>query len=225
MNRVTAWASAVLVLLSISKTYGQQDECQDVFFAADTYCEEIATWDDFVLVVDESVPGDQLYFCPFDIDKTDLPVVNITWGISIVCVLKDETDTCTFRGSGGFVNIATDDNTLFQSIHFRDTDDHAVHIESAVGDSSAITRTFCYCTFSGINRAIASRGGAFMTQENAGVVNLYYCKFLENYSSTRGAAVYTRTNQMNVVGSQFIDNTSVEWVGTQSGVKLKVNSK
>jgi hypothetical protein len=50
-----------------------------------------------------------------------------------------------------------------------------------------------------------------MTQENAGTVNLFYCYFADNHS-TRGAAVYTRTNQLNIVGSEFADNSASEWV-------------
>jgi hypothetical protein len=50
-----------------------------------------------------------------------------------------------------------------------------------------------------------------MTQEDAGTVNLFYCTFADNHSA-RGAAVYTRTNQLNVVGCQFSDNSASEWV-------------
>ncbi len=57
-----------------------------------------------------------------------------------------------------------------------------------------------------------------MTQENAGTVNLLSCSFTNNYSTTRGAAIYTRTNQLNVVGSHFADNTALEWVGSQLGI-------
>ena len=214
------------MFLAAAKVNGQiQDECLDPLFPVDTYCENIETWDDFVLLIDESVTGDELYVCPFDVDKSDMPKLNITWEISVVCVLKDETDGCTFRGSGGFVNIASDGNTLFQGFHFRDSDDHAVNVESTAGNSSAITTTFCHCTFSGINRNQTTRGGAFIAQEDAGVVNLLSCIFLENFSSTRGAAVYTRTSQMNIVGCQFIDNASIEWVSTQPGVDIKYRSR
>lgn len=57
-----------------------------------------------------------------------------------------------------------------------------------------------------------------MTQENAGTVNLFNCYFENNYSTTRGAAVYTRTNQLNIVGSHFADNTALEWVGCRDGI-------
>jgi predicted outer membrane repeat protein len=45
-----------------------------------------------------------------------------------------------------------------------------------------------------------------MTQNNAGIVNLFFCSFTNNFSTTRGAAIYSRTDQMNIVGCQFIDN-------------------
>jgi len=215
MNRFFALASFIVFLIRLSKTQGEKGECQDLLYPTETYCEHVDSWSDFVQLIDESVPGDELYLCPFDIEKSDPQKVNITWGISIICVLKEETDSCTLRGTGGFMNIATDDYTLFQSFHFRDSDDHAVHIESTVGESSLVVRTFCHCTFSEIRRELSSRGGAFMAQESAGVINLYYCQFLDNYTLTRGAAVYTRTNQMNVVGCEFIDNESVEWVGAR----------
>jgi hypothetical protein len=225
MNRLPAHIFVVLLLLALSQGNGQeQNECPDRLFPMDTYCENIQTWDDFVLLIDESVPGDELFVCPFDVYKSEMPKLNITWEISVICVLKDETDTCTFRGSGGFVNVASDGNTLFQGFHFRDSDDHAVNIESKAGNSSFITSTFCHCTFSGINRNQTTRGGAFIAQESAGVVKLLSCVFLDNFSSTRGAAVYTRTSQMNIVGCQFIDNESIEWVSTQSVVNIKSGS-
>ena len=222
MNRLLAYRFVVLMLLGLSKGNGQEnDECPDPLFPMDTYCENIETWDDFVLLIDESVRGDELFICPFDVDKSAMPKVNITWDISVVCVLKDETDSCTFRGSGGFVNIASDGNTLFQGFHFRDSDDYAVDIASTAGNSSLATSTFCHCTFSGISRNQTTRGGAFIAQASAGVVSLLSCVFRENFSSNRGAAVYTRTSHMNIVDCQFIDNESIDWVSTQSVVNIK----
>jgi hypothetical protein len=139
----------VLVLLWQIKFISAQDECKDVTFPEDTYCERIDSWEEFVAWIDESVPGDELHFCPFDIDKGEQLPVSILWGVSIICVRNDETDSCTLRGTGILLDVQTSGDTFFQSLDFVDGTDHAVHVTSLGGDSSEVTRTFCYCTFTG----------------------------------------------------------------------------
>ena len=53
------------------------------------------------------------------------------------------------------------------------------------------------------------RGGAFKTEESTGTVNIVSCTFRENFSASYGAAIYTRSNFTNIVGSIFIDNKAV----------------
>lgn len=201
----------LLFLLQLRFSLGQGNECRNATFPPGSFCEPVESWEDFVVRVNETVGGDELYLCPFDVYKGDQPPLSIQWGISILCVRSDDLmETCTFRGSGTFINVDTDQYTLFHGLHFKDTNDYAVHVLSSGGAASGAIRTFCHCSFSGIHRTDSSRGGAFMTQENAGTVNLFYCYFSDNHS-TRGAAVYTRTNQLNIVGSQFYDNSASEW--------------
>jgi hypothetical protein len=143
---------ALVLLWQIRFTKGQE-ECKDVTFPEGSYCEHINSWEDFKFFIDESVPGDELYFCPFDIDKGDQPPLTILWGLSIICVRSEETDSsCTLRGPGILVDILTNGNTLFQNLDFVEGTDHAVHVSSLDGDSSGsdeVTRTFCSCTFTG----------------------------------------------------------------------------
>lgn len=57
-----------------------------------------------------------------------------------------------------------------------------------------------------------------MTQHNAGTVNLFECYFADNFSMTRGAAIYTRTDRTNIIASQFVDNAAIEWVSPMRSV-------
>ncbi len=130
-------------------TRGQEDECRNSTFPSGSYCESVESWEDFALWVNETVPGDELYLCPFSIYKGDQLPVFIEWGLSIICVRSNEIDSCTFRGSGTFINVDTDEFTYFQGFDFKDTNDYAVHVLSTDEDATGVTRTFCYCSFSG----------------------------------------------------------------------------
>jgi predicted outer membrane repeat protein len=61
-------------------------------------------------------------------------------------------------------------------------------------------------------RERGSRGGAFKTERGAGTVNIINSLFERNYSTTYGAAIYSRTGQLNVIGTYFIDNVAAGWV-------------
>lgn len=138
-----------LLLLGLGKGMGQE-ECKETTFSEASYCQSIETWEELLLWVEDSVPGDELYFCPFDIDKADAPPLDIEWGLSIICVQNDESDSCIIRGSGIIINIVTSGDVLLQSLSFEGGDDHAVHISSVIdGDSSQTTTTLCHCSFNG----------------------------------------------------------------------------
>jgi hypothetical protein len=59
---------------------------------------------------------------------------------------------------------------------------------------------------------LASRGGAFKTERDAGTVNIVKSFFENNFSQTYGAAIYSRTNQLNVIDTRFVDNIATGWV-------------
>jgi hypothetical protein len=61
-------------------------------------------------------------------------------------------------------------------------------------------------------RLLNSRGGAFKTERAAGTVNIVKSSFENNFSQTYGAAIYSRTNQLNVIESRFLDNMATGWV-------------
>jgi hypothetical protein len=139
----------LLMLLQLTFSWGQGDECRNVTFPPGSYCELVESWEDFVSWVNETVSGDELYLCPFDIYKGDQPSLSIQWGISIFCVRNDESETCTFRGSGTFINVDTDQYTMFHGLDFKDTNDYAVHVLSSGGAATGAIRTFCHCSFNG----------------------------------------------------------------------------
>lgn len=205
--------STLLTLSSFTSVLAH-DGCMDLEEVTEiSHCMEIETWEEFVSIVDDSVPGDELFFCPFDIDKGDEDPVTIEWGLKIICVFDSNTDRCNFRGYGQFLVVATGGDTLIQGLTFRDGDDYAVHVTSGGQNALEASHTFCYCRFTKISVLdVNSRGGAFMTEFGAGTVNILYCYFGSNFSMTRGAAVYARAKQVNIVGTIFADNSSLEWV-------------
>lgn len=138
----------VLLTALLTNTRGYE-ECKDVTYPMVSYCETIESWKEFREWVDESVPGDELYLCPFDIDKGEEEPLTIDWGLSIICVKSKATDSCILRGSGELVIIQTGSNTLLQSLDFQDGNDHAIHVTSSGVQGSDTTRTFCYCSFIG----------------------------------------------------------------------------
>lgn len=150
MVALCQWILCVLLILcQVKLSMAQDDECRNSTFPVGSYCEAIESWEDFAYWVNETVPGDELYLCPFNIYKGDQPPVSVEWGLSILCVRSDDMDTCTFRGTGTFINVATDEDTYFQGLDFKDTNDFAVHVLSTDGDASGVVRTFCHCSFTG----------------------------------------------------------------------------
>ena len=58
-----------------------------------------------------------------------------------------ENDFCIIRGSGTHIKVATSDDTLFQGLSFRESDDHAIHIVSDTHQAEKAVHTFCQCSF------------------------------------------------------------------------------
>lgn len=124
-------------------------ECKEVTYPADSYCETVGSWEDLAVLVNETVPGDELYLCPFSINKGEEDPIHIEWGLSIICVKTEVEDACTLRGSGMFIIIETGSDTLLQGFDFQEGNDYAVHVTSTNVERSDVTRTFCYLTFIG----------------------------------------------------------------------------
>lgn len=122
------------------------DLCQDFSPPEDGDCVDVSNWSGFLSAI-ESASGNELLLCPFDIEKaeTDEPAI-VMHGINIRCKRRLETDLCIIRGPGTHLFVATSDDTMFQGLSFRESDNFAVHIVSDTEGASHATHTFCYCS-------------------------------------------------------------------------------
>jgi hypothetical protein len=121
--------------------------CQDFSPTPDRQCTAVTSWSQFLSLLPSA---NELTLCPFDImrEPEDSAAV-IDHGISIRCMRRydDEEDECIIRGPGTHLRIATADDTIFQGLSFRDSDDHAVHVVSDADGANHATHTFCHCSF------------------------------------------------------------------------------
>jgi hypothetical protein len=122
------------------------DLCPDFSPTQDEVCVDVSNWSEFLSAIEESTSGD-LFLCPFKIDReeTDEPAI-ITRGINIRCKRRLETDLCIIHGPGTHLKVATSDDTSFQGLSFRESNDYAVHIVSNTEGASEATHTFCHCS-------------------------------------------------------------------------------
>jgi hypothetical protein len=122
------------------------DLCPDFSPTQDGDCADVSNWSDFLSAI-ESASGNDLFLCPFDIEKeeTDEPAI-VMHGVNIRCKRRLETDLCIIRGPGTHLKVATSDDTLFQGLSFRESNDYAVHIVSDTEGAREATHTFCYCS-------------------------------------------------------------------------------
>lgn len=51
-----------------------------------------------------------------------------------------------------------------------------------------------------------------MTQSDSGKVYVISSSFVNNFSSTRGGAIYVRSKEMVITDTNFIENSATEWV-------------
>ena len=68
-----------------------------------------------------------------------------------------------------------------------------------------------------------------MLQRSAGTVNVVDCFFQENFSKTFGAAIYSRTSQLNIIYSLFVKNKSsgygsAVYTASDGGLMIKKSS-
>ena len=63
-------------------------------------------------------------------------------------------------------------------------------------------------------RQEATRGGALIAERNSGTVNIIDSIFQDNYSITYGAAIYSRTNLLNVDKSFVIGHIAAGYVSS-----------
>ena len=82
--------------------------------------------------------------CPFDITTTDRYPLSLSEGVTVMCRQTLYSDECTIRGGGEHVHITSLTEVVFHGISFKESDEHAVYIESGIDTN---VHTFCHCTF------------------------------------------------------------------------------
>jgi hypothetical protein len=134
-----------LIVFSTLTTFAMGLEvCQDFSPSPDGLCTEVTSWSQFLSLLPSA---NELLLCPFDITKeVDDSTAVIDHGISIRCMRRNENDACIFRGPGTHLRISTADETMFQGLSFRDSDDYAVHVVSDAEGAHHATHTFCHCS-------------------------------------------------------------------------------
>jgi predicted outer membrane repeat protein len=227
---------AVLVVVSAPASKAQQpsqtlltqaDLCPD-YREVDPLqpCQTLQSYAELKQLIEQAQPGASIDLCPFFVQKisSDDPIF-VTNGLRVTCVRKTPDDICAINGMGHHVWIDTAEDTLWQGMSFRGSDDHAVYIAGDVDDAEAATHTFCQSSFINNSRTKDTRGGALMAEPSSGTINVVQSLFSENFSVTYGAAIYSRTNQLNVINSIFVKNKATGYGGaifTASGASLMI---
>jgi len=161
-------------------------------------------------LIENAPSGSEVTLCPFVIRKvTSVEPITINSGVRVHCARIAADQFCTIIGLGNHLVIDTAEDTLWQGLSFRGSNDHAVLISGDADNAEFATHTFCQTSFLENIRVKDSRGGALMLEKSAGTVNIFECFFQENFSKTFGAAIYSRTTQLNIFYSLFVKNRSM----------------
>ncbi|KAL3910456.1 MAG: hypothetical protein SGILL_007680 [Bacillariaceae sp.] len=205
----------------------QEDLCPD-YREVDPLqeCQGVRSYAALKDLIEDTPAGGSVDVCPFFVQKvSSLDPIIVRKGVTVRCVRKTPDDICIINGMGHHVWIDTDEDTLWQGISFRGSDDHAVYIVGEVDNADIASHTFCQVSFQKNIRNKESRGGALMAEPSSGTVNVVQCLFRENFSMTYGSAIYSRTDQLNVIDSIFVKNRSNGFGGavfTASGASLMI---
>jgi predicted outer membrane repeat protein len=175
----------------------------------------------------ESLPsGGSVDLCPFFVQKVStLPPIVIRKGVTVKCVRRTPDDLCIINGRSYLLYIDTSEDTLWQGMSFRGSDDYAVYIVGEAENSEFATHTFCQSSFEDNIRYGETRGGALMAESDGGTINVVQSFFSDNFSQTYGAAIYSRAKQLNVIDSIFLRNKANGYGGaifTSSGANLMI---
>lgn len=218
-----------LVLLFASSPSGraQEDLCPD-FAEIDPLidCLTVSSYGALVDLIESAPSGAQLDLCPFFLMKIESVVpARVLSGIQVRCIRKTSDDFCVISGEGHHLWIDTSENTLWQGMSFRNSNDHAVYIAGESDNSELASHTFCHTSFIENVRFLDSRGGALMIEPSVGTVNIVETLFSENFSKSYGAGIYARGHQLNVVNSVFSRNRANGYgpaIFTASDVSLMI---
>ena len=172
-------------------------------------CIEVESYAGLAKEIESAPSGAEITFCPFFIRKiSSLRAITVKTGIKVTCARISPDEFCTIVGLGTHLVINTSEDTRWQGFNFRESNDHAVHISGDVENAELATHTFCQTSFVENVRTKDTRGGALMLGRSAGTVNIVESFFKENFSSTFGAAIYSRASQLNIIYSLFQKNKS-----------------
>lgn len=172
-------------------------------------CETVESYGDLGVLIENAPSGAEFTLCPFFLRKvTSVAPITVRKGIRITCARLTPDSFCTIVGTGNHLVIDTAEDTLFQGFSFRQSNDHAINILGDADNAESAAHTFCQTSFIENVRSEESRGGALMLQKSSGTVNVVESFFQDNFSSTFGAAIYSRANQLNIILSFFIANRS-----------------
>lgn len=198
--------------------YREVDPLQD--------CQSVRSYAGLKELIEQAPAGGSVNLCAFFVQKvSSLDPIIVRKGVQVTCVRRTPDDVCIINGMGTQLWIDSSEDTLWQGLSFRGSDDHAVFLNGEVDGMASSSHTFCQCSFMKNVRNKETRGGAFMADPASGTVNIVQCLFQENFSMTYGAGIYSRTNQLNVINSIFVKNRANGFGGaifTAGGASLMI---
>ena len=215
--------------LNAQPTFQKEDMCPD-YSEIDPLeeCQTIKSYGALKQLIENAPSGSEINLCPFFLRKvSSVATILVNSGVRVRCIRAAPDDFCTIVGLGNHLVINTAEDTLWQGLSFRGSNNHAVYITGGIENSESATHTFCHTSFMENVRTKDTRGGALMLDRSAGTVNVFFCFFQENYSKTYGASIYSRADQLNVLSSLFIKNKSIGYgpaIFSASGGNLMIKN-
>ena len=189
-------------------------------------CTTIQSYAGLKEIIESTPSGGSVNLCPFFVQKVStLPPIVIRKGVTVKCVRLTPDDFCIINGRSHHLYIDTSEDTLWQGMSFRGSDDHAVYIVGEAQNAEKASHTFCQSSFIENLRYEDTRGGAFMAESSAGTINIVQSFFSDNFSQTYGAGIYSRAKQLNIIDSIFLRNKANGYGGaifTASGANLMI---
>lgn len=215
--------------LHAQSTLQKKDLCPDYYeIDPSEECTIVDSYGDFTNIIQNAPSGSQINLCPFFIRKvSSVATTTVNSGVRVRCARRTIDDVCTIVGLGNHLMIDSPEDTLWQGLSFRGSNDHAVFVAGNTENSDGATHTFCQTSFIENVRTKDTRGGALMLERSSGTINIVECVFKENYTKTFGASIYSRAKQLNVIQTLFIKNRSVGYgpaIFTASGGNLMIKN-
>ena len=125
-------------------------------------CQTVQSYAGLKRIIENAPAGSSLDLCPFFVQKvSSLAPILVQNGIQVICIRKQPDDFCAVNGMGHHLLIDSAEDTLWQGMSFRGSDDHAVYIAGDVENAEKASHTFCQSSFIKNVRAKDTRGGSF----------------------------------------------------------------